>query len=142
VRPAEKLYIPGRGEIRLDEYRIHRAVQEYDERLVFGRNEFGDWCVSVMMPRGSDYPYANVIGFGTEIPNIDEVMHRVRAADTRRHGQEILTAALRHNEALRDPARRAADDGAQAAAEAIEWGHRKMGTHPNPRIFVPAKEEK
>ena len=137
MRPTEKLYIPGRGEIHLEEYRINRAVQEYDERLVFARNEFGEWCVSVKMPYWSEYPYANVIGFGRDLPSKDEVLRRVYQADARRHGQEILNAANRHNEEIRKQYEAAASDGAEAAAEAIEWGHRKMGNHPNPRVFVP-----
>jgi len=126
VQSVEKIYIPGRGELHLDEYRVHRAVQEYDERLMFGRNELtGDWCVFVKMPHG-EAPVA-VIGFGREIPDPAEAVRRADAANTRKHGSEILDASLRHNAAIRETFEEASAEGAEAVKEALDWAIRVEG---------------
>lgn len=136
--PATKLYIPGMGEVNLEEYRVHRAVQEYDERLMFGRNEdTGDWCVFVKMPHGEN-PIA-VLGFGTELPTPEEAVRRADAANTRKYGQQIREQMEAHNDKLRAEKEKASEELAEIGAEIMEYAYRKAGAHPAPRVFMPGK---
>ena len=136
--PATKLYIPGMGEVNLEEYRVHRAVQEYDERLMFGRNlDTGDWCIFVKMPHGED-PIA-VLGFGTELPAPEEAVRRADAANTRKHGQAIRERMEAHNEEIREKKRKESEETAEIGAEILDYAYRKAGVHPAPRVFMPGK---
>lgn len=116
-----------------------RAVKEYDSNLFLARHEVtGDWCAFMSHnPFTGEHAPFPVVGFGRELPSADDVREALTRADTARHGQRILDEANRTNDALQEPGRRAADDAAGITAEALEWGHRKLGSHPSPRIFVP-----
>jgi hypothetical protein len=56
-----KIYIPGRGSVDSDVYKVDRAVNQYNDRLSFEFNEAGqDYCIFMRMP----YPEEPVIILG------------------------------------------------------------------------------
>lgn len=129
------IYIPGHGEMSLDEIRIDRAVREYDGRLFFARNsDTWDWCVYVKMPRPE--PAYPVIGFGAELPSLDEVMRRVHRSDTKRHGWQIYDEIVKSQEDYKKKFRDAADDATEESAEVVEHFMRKHGKSPVVKVFM------
>lgn len=92
--PAARIWLPGQGVVDLEPMRVHRAVNAYDERLMFGRiNDeshpgYGDWVIFVKMPHG-EAPLP-VLGFGKQIPTPEEAVRRADEANTRKHGQKLL----------------------------------------------------
>ena len=117
-----------------DAYRVDRAVSEYDERLMFGRNEdTGDWCVFIRMPRPRD-PFP-VIGFGDSIPDVNTVMERVRQADTMRTGNQIYNEVVSSQKQYRDNLDYAANQAGEESAEVIEHFMRKRGKSPVVKSF-------
>lgn len=134
-KPTDSIYIPGTGNVKLDEYRVHRALQEYDERLMFGRNEkTGDWCAFVKMPHGqAPMP---VLGFGRTIPTPEEAVRRCYKADTKRHGSKIFDQMQAHNARIREAKEKATSEQAEVAAEILDYGYRVMGAHPFPKIYM------
>ena len=133
------IYIPGHGELSFDEYRIDRAVREYDERLFFARNnDTWDWCVFVRMP-GSEPAYP-VIGFGRELPPLDEVMRLVYRSDTKRHGWQIYDEIVASQEAYKKKFRDKADEATEESAEIVEHFLRKHGKSPVVKVFMNDKE--
>ena len=132
------IYIPGHGELSWDEYRADRAVKEYDERLFFARNyDTWDWCVYVRMPGGE--PAMPVIGFGREIPSVDEVLRRVSNADTMRHGWQIFDDIQKSQEAHKKKFRDAADEATEESAEVVEHFLRGHGKSPVVKVFMSEK---
>lgn len=115
-----------------------RVVEQYDPNLMLARHEgTGDWCVFLTekaSPFGLPFP---VIGLGPELPPPDEIEKRLMQADTARRGREILDQLERKNAAIKADREARMDDASGIAAEALEWGFRKQGAHPSPRIFVP-----
>lgn len=134
--PATKLWLPGQGVVDLEPLRVHRALQAYDERLVFGRNmDTGDWCAFVKV--GPSRPPIPVIAFGDTIPHPDDAVRRCMAADTRRHSSAILNAVTRDEIARREKASADAnEEHREIFAEIMDYAYRKEGVHPVPRIFV------
>jgi hypothetical protein len=142
------LYLPGVGMVNLTAMRVHQAVVEYDERLIFSQHpENGQWCIFMKMP--SDYETAvqidgnNVLpllGF-RDIPHPEDAVKRLWEADTLRQGEQWLDEMNRRNEKLKKSKAVAADEATEQAAEALEWFNRQAGTHPQARIFVPGKDE-
>jgi hypothetical protein len=131
------IYIPGHGEMSWDEIRADRAVKEYDERLFFARNaDTWDWCVFISMPR-PEPPYP-VIGFGREIPSVDEVRRRIYNADTTRHGWQIYDEILKSQEDYKQGFRHKADEATEESAEVIEHFMRKHGKSPVIKEFITA----
>jgi hypothetical protein len=131
----EAIWLPGQGVVDVRIRAAQRAVKEYDERLELARHEIThDWVIFVTLDNGNLYP---VIGLGRELPHPDYIKERLWKADTRRHGEKILHEVNRRNEEIRQNRRRPAQDATGNMAEALEWGYRKMGAHPRPRIFVP-----
>jgi hypothetical protein len=132
------IYIPGHGEMSWDEVRIDRAVKEYDERLFFARNaDTWDWCIYIKMP--SPEPAYPVIGFGYNVPPVDHVMQRVRAADTMRAGNKIYDDIVKSQNDYRKKLEYEASQASSAAAEPTEWLLRKHGKSPIVKSF--AKKE-
>ena len=138
-----RLYLPDGSEYDPAIRGVQRAVEEYDERLVLARHEItGDWVVFIKLERNSPlstdqgnlYP---VVGLGPELPDVEEVRKRLYQADARRHGSKLLDQINDHNDRLRQERRAAADEAIGETAEALEWGFRKEGWHPQTRIFVP-----
>lgn len=129
------IYIPGHGEMSFNEFRIDRAVKEYDERLFFARNaETWDWCVFIRMP--GDEPAYPVIGFGQELPPLDEVVRRVYRADAHRHGWAIYDEIMASQEAYKKKFRDAADDSTEESAEVVEHFLRGHGKSPVIKVFM------
>lgn len=128
--------------------RVHTAVNEYDENLIFAMHpETQQWCIFRKIP--NDTPVLN--GYGTEIagqrvvpilgfndiPHPEDAIKRLWNADAVRHGEEILDKMNRENEALKEPARKKAQDGAGILAEGMEWAFRERGY--GDKLVVPVK---
>ena len=81
-----RLWLP--NTVNYEAYRVDRAVREYDERLMFGRNEdTGDWCVFMRMPSPQE-PFP-VFGFGSRIPDPVEALAKVQEGHLVRHKERI-----------------------------------------------------
>lgn len=139
------IWLPGVGNTDLSVMKVDKAVREYDERLRFGRNELtGDYCIFIKMPRNyiggvpsPEGPLYPVIGFGKEIPEAGYAIHRLRKADTMRHGEAILREMNKHNESVTADIDKAADDAVGIAAEAIEWFNRDQAKTRYTKIYRP-----
>jgi hypothetical protein len=119
--------------------RNNRRVKEYDERLRFGKNEErGDYCVFMLMPHGE--PARPILGFGNDIPSEDRLMERLAESDTQRHGQYMRDHINRVNAEKAKEMEWKSLDSIGPAAERVEDWHRRRGSHPVPRIFVPSTE--
>lgn len=129
------IYIPGHGELSWDEFRVDKAVREYDERLFFARNaDTWDWCVYIKMPRPE--PAYPVLGFGREVPRVDEVLRRLSNADTTRHGWQIYDDVVSSQEKFKQGFRDAADEASGESAEVVEHFLRKHGKSPVVKEFI------
>lgn len=132
------LFIPGRGNVDTNAYRIDRAVNAYDERLMFAKNEqTGDWCVYIRMP-GAEPPYP-VVGFGRDVPQLDDVMYRIRKADTMKHGEAIYRDLVKSQMDYRANLDKAAAEASAEAAEPVEFLLRKDGKSPIVKVFYNEK---
>lgn len=127
--------VPGKGFTNAQAQKIDDAVQRYDRHLRFGFNpENGDYILYVVMPRGfdsfyriGDEPVYPVIGFGYEIPTVDHVMDRVRAADVRKRGMDVYNALLKHNEEVKKKGDLIMAQVIEEGAQRIEHFTRKSG---------------
>jgi hypothetical protein len=139
MQPADKLWLPGQGVVDIGPMKVHRALQAYDERLLFGRiNDpnhpgYGDWCAFVKMPHGSKFPILPVIGFGKEMPTPEEAVQRCNAANTRRHGDKILHDIKADDDRRRKSLERAADANSDMYVEIMKEAQGVKA----PQIFVP-----
>ena len=132
------LFIPGQGVTDTSAYRVDRAVNEYDERLMFSRNEeTGDWCIFIKMPRPAQ-PYP-VLGFGNNIPTVDEALYRLRSTDTMRSGEAIYRDMIRSQEQYRANLKSKTDEAAEESAEPVEFLMRKEGKSPIVKVFYSDK---
>ena len=131
MKPSERIWLPGQGVVDMAPMKVHRAVSQYDERLMFGRHDNGDWCIFVKMPHGKQ-PLP-VLGFGTELPTPEEAVRRADAANTRRHGQKIL------DQIMADDARRRAKLDKESEELAEVYAEIMMDAQgvKNPSIYVP-----
>jgi len=126
------LWLP--NNMNYDAYRVDRIVREYDDRLMFARNEeTGDWCVFIRMPRPSS-PYP-VLGFGREIPDTAVVMQRLQEADTLRTGNQIYNEVIRSQKDYRKNLEYNADQASAESAEVVEHFLRKHGKSPIVKIL-------
>lgn len=132
--PSDSIWLPGKGLVPAHVRQAQKAVEEYDEDLTIGqRGE--DWVVLHKRgPDGQPYP---VFGLGPELPPADRIKEMLARADTKRRGAQIVADVTRANLAQQEAVRKRASEKTEVAAEAFAWAHRKMGTHPSPRIFVP-----
>ena len=109
--------------------KVENADRAYDERLMFARNEeTGDWCVFIRMPRPAE-PYP-VCGFGREIPEVDDVMLRIRRADTMRNGEAIYKDLVKSQEQHRAALKYKGDQATDESVEVVEHFMRKHGKSP------------
>ena len=132
------IWIPGKGEYDVRVFRVDRAVKEYNERLMFGRNEeTGDWCVFIKAPAPQE-PIA-VLGFGNDIPEPDAVIKRLYQADTLRHGDKILNTIVREQEDYRKMLDYNANQATEDSVERVEHMMRMRGDSPIIKSF--SKEE-
>jgi hypothetical protein len=123
----QRLFVPGRSD-GADLSALQAAIKRHDEDLFLARHEkTGDWCIFIenmsALTQGKPMP---VIGLGRDLPSEDTIIERLRAADTRIHGSEILTGIAKNNEDAKAAKKRLADDATAAAAEAYEWAHRDI----------------
>lgn len=138
---TNRLWLPGLGDTDLHVRAVSRALNEYDERLILGRhNETGDWCVflkgnPLTGERGVPFP---VLGLGRgDLPSAEEVMDRVRKNDTVRYGEKMLEEINKHNEAIQNHYKAAADEASGVQAEAMESFLHGMGRTPYLRSLRP-----
>lgn len=137
--PTDKLWVPASHEMR-ELVPLNRALNEYDERLRFGRNERnGDWCVFLIMRGEQPVP---VLGFQDKIPSVEEMMTRLKAADTKRHGDAILVEMERHNNELRERQRQRVHEAEWELAEVMESFLHGQDKTPYKRIFNRAVESR
>lgn len=128
------LYIPGRGSMDIRAWKVDQAVNAYDERLMFAKNEeTGDWCVFVRMP-SPNAPYP-VCGFGYDIPEVEDVMFRIRKADTMRNGDIIYNDMIRSQEKYRADLKYKGDQATGESVEVVEHFMRKHGKSPVIKSF-------
>jgi hypothetical protein len=128
------LWIPGMGNTNSKAYLVDRAVNAYDERLMFARNEdTGDWCIFIRLPRPSD-PYP-VIGFQDRIPEPVEAIDRLKAADTMRVGEQIYREVVKSQEDYRKKFEYASDEASAESSEVVEHLMRKHGKSPIIKSF-------
>jgi hypothetical protein len=126
------IYLPGRGVVSLRVTALDRAAREYDERLRVGKNEqTGDWCVFIQMERGTFPPndLYPLFGMGPNenaLPEPHELKKKLYETDTVRHGTEILDRMNRENAELKRQQEKGALHAQELAAEAYEWGLRRM----------------
>lgn len=126
VKTAERTAIwTPEGNVPLDVLAAQRAVTEYNENLILGKHLLtGDWCIWIK--QGPDKPPFPVIGIGPDLPTPEVLTERLYKADTRIHGDRILTDMLKANEAHEKEQRRASDEATGIAAEAYEWAGRDI----------------
>lgn len=135
--PSQSIWLPGVGAISLDVRAVARAIEEYDDRFTLGRDQLsGDFIVVMKRGPNNGEPFP-VLALGRELPGVDAVKKKLYESDTARHGGKIAQQILRRNDARQAAARKEASDKTEVAAEAIEWGLRKQGKHPHPRVFIP-----
>jgi hypothetical protein len=120
---------------------LNRALRQYDERLAFGRNmDNGDWCVFIRIERegSAQLDMVPVLGFQNTMPTVDEMMKRLAAADTRRHGDHILKSMQEHNESIKQEYRDQADEAEWQLAEAMESFLHDKDKTPYKRTYFTA----
>lgn len=123
------IWIPNKGDMDTRAWRVDKAMSEYDERLMFGRNEeTGDWCVFIRMPRPQP-PYP-VLGFGDTIPEAHVALERLRASDTLRHGDKIYNDVMRSQKEYKAQFEYSSNQAAEESVEVIEHMMRKKGDSP------------
>lgn len=129
-----KIYIPGRGTVDSDVYKVDAAVRQYNERLSFKLNEdTQDYCIFMRMP----YPEPDlpILGFGREIPHPDAACKKLWESDTMIHGDKILKDILKSQEDFKNAKRYAADQATEDSAERIEHLMRMNGDSPVIKSF-------
>lgn len=137
MRPAERIWLPGQGVVDLGPMKIHRALQAYDERLIFGRiNDeshpgYGDWVAFVKMPHGQNP--VPVIGFGKEMPTPEEAVARCDRANTRKHNDTLLRMIKEDDERRRA----AIDKEFEKLQEVYVDIMKEAKGHKAPQIYVP-----
>jgi hypothetical protein len=134
------IWLPGSGTVPVGSINASKAVEDYDPDLMLGRNEqTGDWHVFVKNGPHGGQPFP-VMYLGTELPPYEEIRRLLYTNDVRRHGAKIIDAIEQRKAAERERLEKQHHDENADVAEHIEWGFRQMGSHPNPRIFVPSEK--
>lgn len=132
------IWLPGLGNVPFNVVEAGNAVSDYSSDLMLGRNnKTGDWHVLVKNGPHDGQPFP-IFSIGQELPSYDRLQQMLYEHDVRRHGAKIVDAIERRKRAAKKALDDEAHDRAAEVAEYIEWGHRKLGKHPNPRIFVPS----
>ena len=130
-----KLFIPGHGNVDSRVYLIDRALNAYDERLMFARNEdTGDWCVYTRMPHPE--PPFPVFGCGREIPDVNDLMVRVQQGDLMRNGDRIYNDMIKSQEVYKANLKYKGDQASEESAEVVELFLRKNGRSPIIKEFI------
>ena len=123
------LFIPGHGNMSSKQFLIVSALKDYDEKLMFARNEeTGDWCVYSRMPY-PEPPYP-VFGFGPELPDKNTVMDRVKSGDLRKNSDRIYREIIKSQEKYRADMEYKADQASGESTEVVEKFMRIHGKSP------------
>ena len=129
-----KIYIPGRGSVDSDVYKVDAAVRQYNERLSFKLNEdTQEYCIYMRMPRPE--PDLPILGFGRMVPHPDLACKKLWESDTMIHGQKILDDILKSQEDFKNAKRYAADQASADSAERVEKFLRGKGHSPVVKVF-------
>jgi hypothetical protein len=129
------IWLPYKGDTNIAAWKVDSVVNQYDERLMFGRNEdTGDWCVFIKMPSPT-VPYP-VLGFGDTIPEPSEALARLRASDTMIHGDKIYNEVLKSQKTFKEGFEYRSNEAGEDSAERIEYMMRKRGDSPIIKVFV------
>lgn len=140
-----QIYLPtSAGMVDIRVWRLNEAANEYDPRLMVGRNEDnGAWTVFIKTgPLTPPFPVLHLAWDVSELPHPEDLKRKLYQMDTVRHGEEVLDRMNRHNEELKRPYREAADEGSAIAAEALAWGHSRMTNQiDRKRISVKMNEK-
>ena len=134
-----KIYIPGEGTVDSSVYRVHCAVNAYDQNLSFRLNEeSGDYCVYMRMPFPEE-PVA-VLGVGKNVPHPDYICKRLRESDVRVHGDKLFDMIVKEQNKVKEEKRYLADQASSDAAERIEKMLRNNGKSPVVKVFPNDKK--
>lgn len=129
------IWLPHKGDTNIAAWKVDSIVNEYDERLMFGRNEeTGDWCVFIKMP-SPQRPYP-ILGFGNVIPDPSEALDRLIRSDTMRHGDTIYRDVMRSQKKFKDDLEYKADQASEDSVERIEHLMRMNGDSPVVKVFM------
>ena len=129
-----KIYIPGRGSVDSDVYKVDAAVRQYNERLSFGLNEdTQEYCIFMRMPYPE--PVLPILGFGREVPHPDAACKKLWESDTMIHGDKILNDILKSQEEYKAALRYNADQATEDSAERVEHLMRTKGDSPVIKSF-------
>ena len=124
-----ELFIPGQGNMSSKQFLIVSALKEYDEKLMFARNEqTGEWCVYSRMPYPE--PPFPVFGFGPELPDKHVVMDRVKSGDLRKNSDRIYKEIIQSQEKYRADLKYKGDQASEESAEVVEKFMRIHGKSP------------
>jgi hypothetical protein len=145
MRPAQKIWLPGRGVVDLEARRVSAAVEAYDPRLFFGRIDdpnhpgYGDWVIFVKMPHGE--PPVPVLGFQREIPTPEEAVQRAHAANTKVHGDQLIDMVERDHAIQKERQEKAEAELIAEYVELMESGLRRAGATPQTRVFLNGRKD-
>lgn len=129
-----QIYIPGRGSVDSNVFKVDQAVNKYNERLSFGLNEeTQEYCVFMRMP--SPEPLLPILGFGRVVPHPDLACKRLWESDTMIHGDKILNDILKSQEAYRATLRYNAEQASGDSSERVEQFLRGKGHSPVVKVF-------
>lgn len=124
-----KIYIPGRGSVDSDVYKVDVAVRKYNDRLSFGLNEdTQEYCVFMRMPRPE--PDLPILGFGRMVPHPDAACKKLWESDTMIHGDKILNDILKSQEDYKNMLRYNSNQASADSAERVEHLMRMNGDSP------------
>lgn len=141
------IWLPGQGMVDLSVTRVDKAVQEYDERLRFGRNEAtGQYCIFRRMDHGDPLakyqtaigPVLPILAFD-KVPHPEDALKRLYQTDAMRRGNEILDEINKGNEAIEAAGEAKAQEADGIAAEVMDFAHRLTGTAPHLKVFPGEK---
>ena len=136
-----ELFIPGHGNMSSKQFLIVSALKDYDEKLMFARNEeTGDWCVYSRMPYPE--PPFPVFGFGPELPDKQTVMDGVKSGDLRRNSDRIYNDIIRSQEKYRSDMEYKSNQASEESTEVVEQFMRKNGKSPIVKSFPKNIESK
>jgi hypothetical protein len=129
------IWLPHKGDTNVAAWKVDSMVNQYDERLMFGRNEdTGDWCVFIKMPSPA-VPYP-ILGFGNTIPEPSEALDRLVKSDTMRHGDTIYKDVMRSQKKFKDDLEYNSNQASEDSVERIEHLMRKKGDSPIVKVFM------
>lgn len=135
----ESIWLPNSAQLNVRETAAARAVREYDAGLQLGQTrDNGEWVVFITDgPGGQPFP---ALGLGFELPAPEEIKRRLYNSDTKRHGSALAVASYRRNRARQRDIAAKGREASEEMARHFEWAHRKVGSRPEGRIFVPGEK--